>query len=298
MAGAGSDARGRVLVTGAGGFIGGALWSAFAAEGRMHSGWLRGDAIDAALAGVTAIVHAAGRAHLDRADAEAPARMTRDNVELTEAFAVAARRAGIGRFVHLSSVKAGSTAHEGPAPDDFYGQTKQRAEQVLMRHVPTATILRLPMVYGSGARGNFRALVDAVAARRFLPLAAIDNRRRLLSVRNLVDAVRAALDAPDPVAGVYFIGDANAVSTPDLARAIAAALGVEPRLGALPVPLLRLAGALAGRADAVERLTQSLDVDIAGFTTATGWRPAPFSITAADIGPMPDHGSDRGGRTA
>jgi len=287
MAGAGSEPRGRVVVTGAGGFIGRALCAAFAAEGRACDGWVRGEDIANAVAGARAIVHAAGRAHLDPADPDARARMTRDNVQLTEAVAIAAERAGIARVVHLSSVKAGASAAEGPAHDDFYGQTKQRAEHVLARHVPTATLLRLPMVYGPGARGNFRALVDAVAARRFLPLAAIDNRRRLLSMRNLIDAVRAALDVPEPVAGVHFVGDANAVSTAELVRAIAAALGVEPRLGRMPVPLLRLAGVLAGRSDAVDRLTRSLDFDLASFTAASGWRPAPFQVTAADVGRAP-----------
>jgi UDP-glucose 4-epimerase len=273
-----------VIVTGAGGFIGSALCAAFAAEGRPHARWTRGGDIDEALAGATAIVHAAGRAHLDRAAPDAQARMTRDNVALTEAFALAAQRAGIARFVLLSSVKAGLSPLDGPARDDFYGQSKLRAEQVLMRHVPTATILRLPMVYGANARGNFRALVDAVAQRRWLPLAAIDNRRRLLSIANLVGAVRAVLDAPSDVKGVHCTGDANAVSTPELVRAIAAALRVEPNLSRLPVGLLRLGGALCGRSAQIERLTQSLDFDIGTLATATRWGPAPFHLTPEDVG--------------
>jgi UDP-glucose 4-epimerase len=85
------------------------------------------------------------------------------------------------------------------------------------------------------------------------------------------------------VAGVHLIGDADAVSTPGLVRAIAAARGVEPRLAFVPVPLLRLAGALCGRSGEIDRLTQSLDFDTAGYSAATGWRPAPFSLTAADV---------------
>jgi UDP-glucose 4-epimerase len=272
-----------VVVTGAGGFIGAALCAAFAAEGRACRAWVRGDPIDEAVAEATAIVHAAGRAQLDDTSADARTRMTRDNVELTEALARAAEHAGVARFVHLSSVKAGAPTVAAPADDDFYGRTKREAEDMLVRHVPGATVLRLPLVYGPGAGGNFRALVDAVAARRWLPLGAVDNRRRLLSIRNLVGAVRAALDAPQPVAGVHFVGDANAVATPELVRAIAAALGVEPHVALVPVPLLRLAGALTGRSATIDRLTQSLDVDIAPFTAATGWRPAPFAITRADV---------------
>jgi UDP-glucose 4-epimerase len=142
------------------------------------------------------------------------------------------------------------------------------------------------MVYGPGARANFRALVDAVAARRWLPLASIDNRRRLLSLSNLVATVRVALDIPGGAAGVHFAGDADAVSTPQLVRAIAGALGVEPRLARMPVGLLRVAGALTGRSAAVARLTQSLDVDLGSFTAATGWQPQPFRLTPADVGQM------------
>ena len=295
MAGAGSDApRGRVVVTGAAGYIGSALCAAFAAEGRPCVPWVRGSSLDDALAGAAAIVHAAGRAHLVDTGADAKARMTRDNVELTEALARAAARAGIARFVHLSSIKAGASAADEPARGDFYGRTKRDAERVLARHVPTATMLRLPMVYGPGARGNFRALVGAVAARRWLPLGGVDNHRRLVSMRNVIGAVRAALDAPQPVSGVYLIGDANAVSTPELVHAVGRALRVDPRLAYVPLPLLRLAGALTGRAGEIERLTQSLDFAIATFTAATGWQPEPFRVDPADVAPAATAAPARG----
>jgi nucleoside-diphosphate-sugar epimerase len=146
-----------------------------------------------------------------------------------------------------------------------------------------ATSLRLPLVYGPGARGNFRRLVDAVAARRFLPLGAVDNRRSLLSLDNLLDAIDAVLRTESGVLGAHFVADANAISTPTLVRAIASALGVAPRLVPVPVALLRIAGALSGRIDAVERLTASLEVDASSFTRATGWKPRPFAIDAATV---------------
>jgi nucleoside-diphosphate-sugar epimerase len=306
-----------VIVTGAGGFIGSALCAAFAAEGRPYEGWvrderhaagpslrfvgdlhaLRADAIAEAFAGASAVVHAAGRAHLDPRASGAHLRLAQDNVELAQAIAGAARGAGVSRFIHLSSVKVNGDASppgrpfrpdDPPAPTDLYGRTKQFAEEMLTQQLgrgpAKVTILRQPMVYGASARGNFRALVDAVEARRWLPLASIDNRRRLLSLSNLVDAVRAALDAPEGVPGVHFVGDADTVSTPQLVRAIGAALGVEPRLARVPVGLLRVAGALSGRSGTVARLTQSLDVDIGSFTAASGWQPRPFRLTRADVG--------------
>jgi nucleoside-diphosphate-sugar epimerase len=139
-------------------------------------------------------------------------------------------------------------------------------------------------VYGRGARGNFRRLVDAVAARRFLPLGAIDNRRSLVALDNLLDAIDAVLAAPSPVSGTHFVADANGISTPALVRAIAAALGVAPRLVPVPVSALRVAGALCGCGEAVARLTASLEVDTASLSSATRWRPRQVSIDAASVG--------------
>jgi UDP-glucose 4-epimerase len=116
-----------------------------------------------------------------------------------------------------------------------------------------------------------------VRRRRWLPVGAIDNRRALLGIDNLLDAFDAVIDAP-AARGVHFVADAHSVSTPDLVRAIAAALHVEPRIASVPVPLLRLAGALCGRRDAIARLTGSLEVDTSSLIAATGWRPRPFAI--------------------
>ncbi|HEX2390713.1 MAG TPA: NAD-dependent epimerase/dehydratase family protein, partial [Casimicrobiaceae bacterium] len=144
-------------------------------------------------------------------------------------------------------------------------------------------ILRLPLVYGPGARGNYGRLVEAVRERRVLPFGAIDNRRSLVGLANLLDAFDAALDAPPQFGGTHFVADADSVSTPGLVRAIARALTLEPRLVAVPVPLLRIAGALTGRSDVVARVTGSLEVDPSSFAMATGWRPRRFAIDASMV---------------
>jgi nucleoside-diphosphate-sugar epimerase len=146
-----------------------------------------------------------------------------------------------------------------------------------------ATTLRLPLVYGAGARGNFRRLVDAVAARRFLPFGAIDNRRSLLGLDNLLDAIEAVLARDSAVIGAHFVADAQSVSTATLVRAIAAALGVEPRLLSVPVGALKLGGALAGRGATIARLIGSLEVDASALARATAWRPRPFHVDAAMV---------------
>jgi UDP-glucose 4-epimerase len=313
MAGAGSETAGLaaspVVVTGADGFIGRAVVARFVATGRAVRAQCRrppaaaaaaasyhvvadlvraADAqLDALLAGVTAVVHLAGRAHLlDESDADPDAAYRRANVEATARLARAAVRAGVSRFVLASSVKVGGeasvpglplTSDAPPAPQDAYARSKRDAEHALLAvtagSATVATILRLPLVYGPGVRANFLALFDAVARRRLLPLGAAHARRHLAYSANLVTAFEAVLDAPVAPPGVYYVADEPSVAVDELVRAIGAALGVPARLLRVPVPVLRLIGGLVGRRGAVDRLTTPLEVDPLPFARATGWTP-------------------------
>lgn len=297
-----------VAVTGASGFIGRAFCARASANGRairrlVHApdaatGSVAIDLTRASvddltrhLEAVSTVIHLAGRAHVMREtepDAEAVYRLA--NADATECVARAAVAAGVRRFVLASSVKVNGerTKPDRPfrpddptQPQDAYARSKQLAEAALQEvaHGTTmeAVVLRLPLVHGPGARGNFRRLVDAVRARRILPLGAIENRRSLVGLANLLDALDAAVDAP-ALHGVHFVADAVSVSTPQLVRAIARALEVEPRIVRVPVPLLRLAGAVAGRRDAIARLVDSLEVDVSSFVAATRWRPRAFAL--------------------
>ncbi|HEY1326827.1 MAG TPA: NAD-dependent epimerase/dehydratase family protein [Casimicrobiaceae bacterium] len=291
-----------VVVTGAGGFIGRAACASFAAAGRPFEGWSRAsmgdlsaaseDALARALEGARCVVHVAGRAHA-RVSTE---QLRRDNVEASRRVARAARRAGVERFLHVSSVKVNGEwtppgrpfrPDDPPAPADAYARSKHEAELavqgILQSSATTLAVLRLPLVYGPGAAGNFAALVAAVRAGRRLPLGAIRNRRHFASLANVVDALGAIIDASRPVAGAHFVADANSVSTPELVRAIAAAAGVPPRLAAVPVPLLVLGASLIGRGPAVARLTRSLEVDTSSLAAVTDWRPRAFGIDAATL---------------
>ncbi len=306
-----------IAVTGAGGFIGSAYARRAAVRGQRVRRFVRASApseadadvitLDLARAnvsdlarrldGVFAVVHLAGRAHVMNGTApDTDAAYQFANVDVTERLALAAIAAGVRRFVFASTVKVNGEATlrgrpfrpgDAPAPQDAYARSKLAAERTLSQVTSgtsmLATDLRFPLVYGSGARGNFRRLVDAVAARRFLPLGAIDNRRSLLGLDNLLDALDAALASQKPVTGTHFVADADSVSTPALVRAIASALNVAPRLIPIPVPALRLAGALSGRKAAIARLTESLEVDTTSFARATSWRPRSFAIDAATL---------------
>lgn len=297
---------GAVVVTGAAGFIGRALVDHLRAAGREvrpvvreDRGGIEGaiapgpleqastDALARVLDGAAAVVHLTARAHAtgDRgADAEAAYRAA--NVDATSRLARAAVAAKVPRFVLASSVKVNGEAtlpgrpfrpDDPPAPLDAYGRSKRDAELALAgacRGSSTAAIvLRLPLVVGPGARGNVARLVDAIAAGRTLPLGAIDNRRSVLGLANLCDAIVAALDAQPAPSGVHFVADAGTVSTPALVRAIAAALGRPVPLAFVPVALLKLGARLAGKSAEIGRLAGSLEVDASSFATATGWRP-------------------------
>lgn len=305
-----------VVVTGAGGFIGDAFCTRLATRGQpvrrlvrvpcapvatdvvaIDLARTRSDQLARALDGASAVVHLAGRVHvMHEAEADAEAAYKFANVDMTRRMALAAVAAGVRRFIFASTVKVNGEATlpgrpfrpgDAPSPHDAYARSKLVAERTLAQVASgtsmLATTLRIPIVYGPGARGNFRRLVDAVARRRFLPLGAIDNRRSLVGLDNLLDALDALLTADAPVIGTHFVADADSVSTPALVRAIAAALNVAPRLVPVPVPALRIAGALCGRSDAVARLVDSLEVDAASLARATGWRPRPFAIGTADV---------------
>jgi nucleoside-diphosphate-sugar epimerase len=240
----------RILVTGASGFIGSHLCPALAAAGHE---------LGSSAGGCGAVVHLANIAHTSAS----PRELHRVNVEGTIAQAMAALAAGARRFVYLSSIKAARA-------DDAYGRAKSIAEQALLQlDGLEAVVLRPPLVYGPRVRGNFLALMRAICRGWPLPLASVSNRRSLLYVGNLVDAIRRCLEG-GVVQKVYAVSDGAPVSTPELCRALGRALGRPARLWPFPPALLRLAPGAA-------RLAESLEVDDRAIREELGWRP-PFTF--------------------
>ena len=310
-AGAGS-ARGLVVVTGADGFVGRAVCARFRAAGVPFRGLVRAlsvataarpdmlpvgdltgiadDALANALRGAKAVVHLAGRAHVMDETAADPLLAFRGvNVAPTERLARASAAAGAAHFVFASSVKVNGEAtppsrpfreSDPPDPRDDYAVSKWEAEcalaDVARETGMPVTVLRLPLLYGPGVKGNIARLTEAIARGVPLPLGAIDNRRSLLGIGNLASALDAVLGHPAPAprtVATYFVADDRPVATPELVRAIAAALGVRPPLVAVPTRLLRFACACVGKAAAIDRLSGSLVVDSGAFQAAFGWQP-------------------------
>ena len=299
--------HGKLLVTGAGGFIGRALCERLERRGIDHVAAVRGSSDGAAdlragaalgdfasadwdsvLSGVAVVVHLAGRAHVTSGPgASSATQYALANVHVTRRLAEAAARAGVRRIVFASSVKVcGETTRRGrplaadqaAAPKDAYARSKAEAESALRaiceRGGIELVILRLPLTYGPGVRGNFRALLEAVAGERRLPLAGVRNRRSLLYVGNAVSALETALAAPAAAGHAFPIADAETVSTPELIERLARALQVRARGYRVPASVLRGAALLVGRRAQMARLLGSLEVDATRFRELTGWTPA------------------------
>ena len=249
-------------------------------------------ALRAACVGVDAVVHLAARTHVLRDSARDPLeRFRRVNVEGTRVLLREALDAGATRFVYASSVKA---VGEGSAecwtgdvtlrPADAYGISKLEAEQVVRDEAAGihAPILRLPLLYGAGVRANMLRLFRTIDRRVPMPVGGIHNRRSLGYAGNVVAAIETVLTAPAARRATLFVSDDDDVSTPELVRRIAAALGVSARIVPCPRGIARLAaraGDVVSRAvpvpfttGALERLTGSLCVD-AGALRGLGWAP-------------------------
>ena len=295
----------KTLVTGAAGFLGTVLCQSLAERGHAVRRAVRaldahasagdtvalgdlgpGTAWEHALKDVDLVVHLAARAHVMHDAAVDPlAEFRRVNVQATLALAQAASSAGVRRFVFVSSIKVNGestaaapfTERDPPRPEDAYGISKWEAEQALQAsaassHMQTV-ILRPPLLYGPGIKGNFLRLMRAVDRGMPLPLAAVNNRRSLLYAGNLADAIALCLEHPLATGKTYLVADEDNVSTPDLIRSIAVALDKPARLFPFPPALLKLAGAVLGKPAAVSRLLGSLRVDSNKIRHELGWRP-------------------------
>lgn len=234
-----------------------------------------------ALEGCEQVVHLIARTHRlgEHPGAETELAYRVVNVDLTRAVLAAARTAGVGRIVYMSSVKAMGESRERPyseedepRPLDAYGRTKLAAEELVVASGLASVVLRPPLVHGPGAAGNVARLLQAVQCGLPLPLGRAHALRSLIAVTNLGDAVRHVV-ASEQAQGTYLVADPEPISVRGLVEALAVGCGRPPRLVPVPVPLLRAAGRVAGRADEVERLVLPLVLDTTRIRTELGWVP-------------------------
>jgi nucleoside-diphosphate-sugar epimerase len=301
----------RILITGGQGFVGSALATgaltkdlAVRVSSRQkpvalvagieycHTGDL-GAATDwcSALAGIDVVVHCAGRAHVMNDSATDPLTLFRTaNVEGTVRLARQAVAGGVKRFVYISSVGVNGvkttpgrpfTEIDEPSPHNAYAVSKREAELALLQIATESgmevVIIRPPLVYGVGAPGNFGALMRAVRRGWPLPLGAIDNRRSLVGIDNLVEFITVCIGDPRAANQTFLVSDGHDLSTTALVRGMADAAGMPARLLPVPVSMLRAAATVLGRADQVQGLCGNLQVDSSKARSLLGWVP-PVSV--------------------
>lgn len=292
-----------VLITGANGFVGNALCARLKAEGRKprcavrtqtqnensiavgdigpNTEWTK------ALHGIDSVIHTAARAHIMKDEVPDPlAEYRKVNVDGTLNLARQAAHAGVQRFIFISSIKVNGeqtllgkpfTPDDPPAPEDPYGISKHEAEQGLQQLAQETgmevVIIRPPLVYGPGVKGNFASMVRLVEKGIPLPLGAIHNKRSLVALDNLVDLIVTCIDHPAAANQVFLAGDGEDVSTTELLRGVAKAMDKTARLIPVPAGMLMLGATLLGKKAVAQRVLGSLQVDISKARNVLGWVP-------------------------
>jgi nucleoside-diphosphate-sugar epimerase len=290
-----------ILVTGAGGFVGTAVVSELASRGisfravtrAPRKGYFNIGDINpqtdwtAALDGINSIIHLASRAHVVNERVSDPiAHLRAINVDSTLNLARQAIKAGVKRFVFISSIKVHGeatqpgrpfTADDPPNPQDPYAQSKLDAEQGLFALAGQSglevTVIRPPLVYGPGVKANFAMMMDWVNRGIPLPLGSVHNKRSFVFVGNLADLIVLAAIHPNAGGEVFLVSDGEDISTTELFKKIAQALGRRSLVIPLPASLVTLVAAAIGQSAVANRLINWLQVDVSKTRALLGWEP-------------------------
>ena len=300
-----------ILVTGASGFVGGALCASlvnrfplrisvrdksktelFANVDIFEASLSPDQDWSSTLSGVSAVVHCAARVHVMSEEAADPLfEFRRTNVDGTLNLARQASEAGVRRFVFISSIKVNGectdlghpfAADQIPVPSDPYGVSKYEAEmglRTLSRETGMeVVIIRSPLVYGPGVKANFLSMMNWLRRGIPLPLRSVTkNRRSFVFIDNLVSMIIACINHPAAANQTFLVSDDEDLSTAGLLDRMALALGCPSKLITVPTALITLGAKLIGRSDISRRLCGSLQVDINKTKDFLGWSP-PVSV--------------------
>lgn len=299
----------KICVTGANGFIGKSLCKALNSSGRSIRGFVRtldsnqnsteieyvsvGETsseinwIDQ-LHGFDCIIHCAGKAHnINEKKNSDNYRLI--NTENTKLIAEQAAKAGVKRFIFLSSVKVNGEStdkidnnkmfinNDAADPKDAYSISKFEAEKVLweisLRTGLEVVVVRLPLVYGYGAKGNLKRLIKLINSGIPLPFGLIKNKRSLIGIDNLIDVLIRCIDHPNAKGKTFLVSDGEDLSTPELIKLIASSMERSVRLFPVPVFLLKLLSSILGKQKEINRLAESLKIDSSYTKETLNWTP-------------------------
>lgn len=292
---------GITLVTGASGFVGSHLMDEMKRRSLPVRGITRGVAAQLisvpsygpgidwtnCLADVDTVVHLAARVHVMHETAPDPLSLFREaNVIATMDLARQAAHAGVRRFVFVSSIKVNGertdpgkpfTADDPPNPQDPYSISKAEAENALMKLAEAArmevTIIRTPLVYGTGVKGNFRTLMRWANSICPSPFSKVANKRSLIHVRNLCDLLVEVLTHGEASNQVFLASDNADMSTHELLVRLKESYGRSTWSVPIPPWMFHYAGSATGQSGVVARLTESLQVDIDATCNILNWYP-------------------------
>ena len=294
-----------ILITGAAGFLGKTLCSRLDVEDHNLRCAVRAQAQsensiavgigpetvwDEALIDISTVIHLAARVHVMKDDVSDPSAEFRQvNIDGTLNLARQAAASGVQRFIFLSSVKVNGEETSGhpfseqnpPHPQDPYAVSKFEAElglQKIARETDMdVVIIRPPLVYGPGVKGNFATMMRWINKGIPLPLGSIHNQRSLVGLDNLVDFIITCIDHPAVANQTFLVSDGEDLSTTDLFRRVGQAMGKPARLIPVPMSALKFCARLLGKQAMAQRLCGNLQVDISKARQLLGWSP-PVSV--------------------
>lgn len=244
-----------------------------------------------ALEAVDIVIHLAARVHVMHEFVIDPlAEFRKVNVKGTLLLAIQSAKAGIKRFIFISSVKVNGeltslgkpfTENDPVNPQDAYALSKFEAEQGLLKIAQQTgmqvVIIRPPLVYGPGVKANFASMIRTLKRRLPLPFGKIYNKRSFLYIDNLVSLIVRCIDHPAAANQIFLISDGVDLSTTELLLECAGALGVKAKLLPIPQRWIEVGAKLVGRHNMVQRLCGNLQVDISKANDLLGWTP-PVSV--------------------
>lgn len=237
--------------------------------------------------GASILIHTAARVHIMKETDPNPLKIFRQlNVEATLELAQQAEKAGIKRFIFLSSIKVNGETNKNnklfsdkdePNPEDSYAISKKEAEEALLNFSKTSkmdvVIIRPPLIYGPGVKGNFLTLIKIFSKRIPIPFLKINNRRQFVGISNLISLIHMCMENEKASNQIFLAGDKEALSTTQWVQKIGDLLKNPPVLTPISDKIVVKFFQWMGCNSLAERLFKSLEIDLTKNEKILGWKP-------------------------